>query len=58
MLSKLRQAWSLANAVSKSISLAKKETQRDLRESYIMRAAMEAERLKGLIEEIAREIKG
>ena len=58
MLSKLRKAWSLANALSKTIALAKKETQRDLRESYIMRAAMEAERLKGLIEEIAREING
>ena len=58
MLSKLRKAWSLANALSKTIALAKKETQRDLRESHIMRAAMEAERLKGLIEEIAREING
>lgn len=58
MLSKLRKAWSLANALSKTIELAKKETQRDLRESYIMRAAMEAERLKGLIEEIAREMNG
>ncbi len=58
MLSKLRKAWSLANAVSKTISLAKKETQRDLRESYIMRAAMEVEKLKGLIEEIAKEVKG
>ena len=57
MLSKLRKAWSLANTVTKTISLARKETQRDLRESYIMRAAMEAERLKGLIEEIARDIK-
>jgi hypothetical protein len=57
MLSKLRKAWSLADAASKTISLAKKETQRDLRESYIMRAAMEVERLKGMIEEIAREIK-
>jgi hypothetical protein len=46
----------MANAVSKTILLAKKETQRDLRESYIMRAAMEAERLKSLIEEIAKEI--
>ena len=57
MLSKLRKAWLLANAVCKTMSLARKETQRDLRDSYIMRASMEAERLKGLIEEIAREIK-
>jgi hypothetical protein len=57
MLSKLRQAWSLANAVSKSIALAKEQTQRDLRESYIMRAALEVEKLRALIEEIARDIK-
>ena len=57
MLSKLRKAWSLANAALKSLALAKEQTQRDLQQSYLMRAAMETEKLKALIEEIAKEIK-
>jgi hypothetical protein len=55
MLSKLRVAWSLTNALGKSIKLAKAQTQRDLQQSDLMRAAMEAENSK-LIEEIARQI--
>ncbi len=57
MLSKLREAWSLANTVGKSIKLASEQTARDLRQSYMMRAALEAEKLKHLIEEIAKEVK-
>jgi hypothetical protein len=56
MLSKLRAAWALTNALSKSIKLAQEQTQRDLQQSYMMRAALEAEKLKTLIEEIARQI--
>jgi hypothetical protein len=36
--------------------LAQEQTQRDLQQSYLMRAALEAEKLKTLIEEIARQI--
>jgi hypothetical protein len=57
MLSKLRAAWTLTKALAKSIKLAKEQTQRDLQQSYLMRAEMETEKLKALIEEIAREIK-
>ena len=45
------------NALAKSIKLAKEQTQCDLQQSYLMRAAMEAEKLKILIEQIAKEIK-
>ncbi len=57
MISKLRVAWALTNALSKSIKLAQEQTQRDLRQSYLMRASMEAEKLKALIEKIAKEVK-
>ena len=57
MLSKLRKAWSLANAVLKSLALAKDQTQRDLQQSYLMRAEMETEKLRALIEEIAKDVK-
>jgi hypothetical protein len=57
MLSQLRAAWALTNALSKSIKLAKEETQHaGLQQSYLTRAAMEAEKLKAMIEQIAREI--
>ena len=58
MLSQLRAAWALTNAIGKSIKLAKEQTQRDLQESYLIRAAMEAEQLKALIEQIAKRVKG
>jgi hypothetical protein len=57
MLSKLREAWALANAVSKSLARAKKETQRDLQHAFMMKAEMENENLKALLEEIAKEVK-
>jgi hypothetical protein len=57
MLSQLRTAWALTNALSKSIKLAQEQTQRDLQQSYLMRAAMEADKLKTLIEQMAKEIK-
>jgi len=57
MLSKLRKAWSLANAVLKSLAVAKEQTQRDLQRSYLMRAAMETEKPRALIEEIAKDVK-
>ena len=53
-LSKLRAAWALTNALDKSIKLAKEQTQRDLQQSYLMRAALEAKKLKTLIEELAK----
>ena len=56
MLSQLRAAWALTNDLSKSIKLAKEQTQRDLQESYLMRAAMEAKKLRTLIEEIAKGV--
>jgi hypothetical protein len=56
-LSKLGKAWSLANAVLKSLALAKQQTQHDLQQSYLMRAAMETEKLRALIEEIAKDVK-
>jgi hypothetical protein len=57
MLSNLRAAWALTNALAKSIKLAQEQTQRDLQQSYLMRAAMEAEKLRVLIEQLANEIK-
>jgi hypothetical protein len=57
MLSNLREAWSLANMVEKSIRLAQEQTAGDLRQSYMIRAALEVEKLKTLIEEIAKEVK-
>jgi hypothetical protein len=57
MLSNLRAAWALTNALAQSIKLAKEQAQRDLQQSYLMRAAMEAEKLRVLIEQIANEIK-
>jgi len=57
MLSELRKAWSLTNLVLKFLTLAKGQPQRDLQQSYLMRAAMETEKLKALIEEIAKEVK-
>ena len=57
MLSKLREAWVLTNALSKSIRLAKEKTQRDLQQAYLIRATLEAEKLRALIEEIAKEVK-
>jgi len=57
ILSRLRRAWSLANALCKSLALAKNETQRDLQQSYIMRAMIEAEKLRAEIEELARDVK-
>lgn len=57
MLSQLRSAWVLTTALAKSIKLAQEQTQRDLQQSYLMRAAMEAEKLKLLIEQMAKEIK-
>jgi hypothetical protein len=56
MLSNLRAAWALTNALSKSIKLAQEQTQRDLQQSYLMRAALEAEKLKALIEKLAKEV--
>jgi len=44
-------------AVTKSIKLAKEQTQRDLQQAYLIRAASEVDKLKGLIEEIAKELK-
>ncbi len=59
MLSQLRAAWALTNALAKSIKLAKDQTQRDSQQSYRAHeiAEMEAEKLKGPIEQMAREIK-
>ncbi len=57
MLSKLRQAWSLAKDVGRSIQRARECTERDLKESFLMRAAEQTEKLKTLIEEMAKEIK-
>jgi hypothetical protein len=57
MLSNLRAAWVLTNALSRSIKLAQEQTQRDLQQSYLMRAALEAEKLKALIEKLAKEVK-
>lgn len=57
MLSKLRAAWKLSDDLVKSIKLAKDQTQRDLQQSYLIRAAMEAEKLRTLIEDIAQELK-
>ena len=57
MLSNLRAAWALTNALSRSIKLAQEQTQRDLQQSYLMRAALEAEKLKALIEKLAKEVK-
>jgi hypothetical protein len=56
MLSKLRQAWWLANEAYKSILLARKREEGDLKDSYLMKAELQAEKLKSLIEEIAKEI--
>jgi len=57
MLSKLRQAWTLAKDANRSIKRAKDCTERDLKESYLMRAAEQTEKLKALIEELAKELK-
>jgi hypothetical protein len=58
MLSQLREAWVLVNAVCKSIRLAKEQTTGDLKQSYLMRAEMEAAKLKQLIETIAKQLTG
>lgn len=57
MLSKLRMAWKLNDDLAKSIKHAKDQTQRDLQQSYLIRAALEADKLKALIEEIGKEVK-
>ena len=57
MLSQLRTAWALTKDLSKSIQLAKEQTQRDSTAKLLDAAAMEAEKLKTLIEEIAKEVK-
>ena len=57
MLSKLRQAWTLAKDANRSIRRARECTERDLKESFLMRAAEQTEKLKTLIEEMAKEIK-
>ncbi len=43
------------SALAKSIKLPKEQTQRDLQQSYLLRAALEVERLKALIEGIGKE---
>ena len=57
MLSKLRQAWTVARDANRSIRRARESTERDLKESFLMRAAEQTEKLKTLIEEMAKEIK-
>ncbi len=57
MLSKLRQAWSLAKDAGRSVQRARECTERDLKESFLMRAAEQTEKLKTLIEELAKEVK-
>ena len=57
MLSKLRQAWLLAKNAGRSIQRARDCTERDLKESFLMRAAEQTEKLKALIEELAKEVK-
>jgi len=52
-----QESWSLANAGLKSLTLAKDQTHRDLQQSYLMRAATETEKLRALIEEIAKDVK-
>jgi hypothetical protein len=57
MLTKLRQAWWVANDAHKSIIQARKREEGDLKKGYLMKAEAQTERLKTLIEELAREVK-
>jgi len=56
MLSKLRQAWWLANDAYQAIVAARTREEGDLKQSYLMKAELQAERLKALIAEIAKEV--
>ena len=47
----------LAKDANSSIRRARECTERDLKESFLMRAAEQTEKLKTLIEEMAKEIK-
>jgi len=51
MLSKLRELWWVANDTHKSIVAARKREEGDLKQSYLMKAELQAEMLKALIEE-------
>ena len=47
----------MANDTYKSIVAARKREEGDLKQSYLMKAELQAGRLKALIEEIAKEVK-